>query len=102
MVRYHITSLAILIISLLIIGSGVSERRESGALERIGHTNALFVDSFVARLERMKALRLNSAIFRPKSCRIAMHLGLTSSHQQWGTNPTEVGMERDETRLDGP
>ena len=48
MMSFHAVSLVILAISLLVMGMWVSNRIEKSAIERIGHTTALFVDSFIA------------------------------------------------------
>ena len=48
MVSFHCVSLAALAISLIVMGSWVSNQIETSVVERIGHTTALFVDSFIA------------------------------------------------------
>jgi signal transduction histidine kinase len=48
MMSYHAVSIIVLVISMIVIGTWVSNRIESGIIERVGHTTALFVDSFIA------------------------------------------------------
>ena len=48
MASFHMLSLVILAISLVVMGSWVSDRIESSVVDRIGHATALFVDSFIA------------------------------------------------------